>query len=40
MRRIKSWIKAFIVRAIVDDYKANGMTRAALKGEAQGKAEF
>lgn len=27
MKRIKSWIKAFIVRAVIEDYRNNGETR-------------
>ena len=33
MRRIKEWIKDFIVRTVVEDYRKNGKTRQTLKAD-------
>jgi hypothetical protein len=33
MKRIKLWIKAFIIRTVVDDYQMNGKIRTMVKSE-------
>jgi hypothetical protein len=37
MKRIKLWIKAFIIRTVVDDYQMNGKIRTMVKSEDRGQ---